>query len=127
MLTNLAPASQGFISRGDNLTNALGNFVSLLWLFNIDRLAGIGGRIVLYDVALVLPAYELQSLRLLLNTPSSGSDGLSVRASASRLLITQLQYNQVMLLCSRGCYPYIQRLVYEALTPSLSPIRSRLW
>ena len=126
MLTNLAPASQGFISRGDNLTNALGNFVSLLWLFNIDRLAGIGGRIVLYDVALVLPAYELQSLRLLLNMPS-GSDGLSVLASASQLLIAQLQYNQVMLLCSRGCYPYIQRLVYEALTPSLSPIRSRLW
>ena len=126
MLTNLAPASQGFISRGDNLTNALGNFVSLLWLFNIDRLAGIGGRIVLYDVARVLPAYELQSLRLLLNMPS-GSDGLSVLASASQLLIAQLQYNQVMLLCSRGCYPYIQRLVYEALTPSLSPIRSRLW
>ena len=108
MLTNLAPASQAITARGDNLTNALGSFVSLLWLFNIDRLTGTGGRIMLYDVTLVLPAYELQLLRLLLTVPNS--DRSFVHASASQLLTTQLQHNQVMHLC-RGCYPYIRRLV----------------
>ena len=105
MLTNLAPASQDVIARGDNLTNALGSFASLLWLFNIDRLmteatssATAGGRIVLYDVAVVLPAYELQSLRLLLNATSSSSDEASVHTAASRLLMAQLHYNQVTIL-----------------------------
>ena len=108
MLTNLAPASLAAISRGDNFTNALGSFASLLWLFNIDRLvtgttssATAGGRIVLYDVTVVLPAYELQSLRLLLLNATSSSDEASVHTAASRLLMAQLRYNQVTsLLCN---------------------------
>lgn len=101
MLVNLGPASPEVIARGDNLTSALGKFASLLWLFNVDRLGGAAsrststsGRIVLHDVAFVLPAYELQSLRLLLN--ATGSFEASAHPLAPQFLITQLNKNQVI-------------------------------
>ena len=98
MLTNLEPASRDVIARGDSFTKALGSYVSLLWLFNINRLTGTGGsatggRIVLRDVVLVLPALELQLLRLLMSAPTANQ--IVENPLASQLLWIQLRFNQV--------------------------------
>ena len=114
MLTNLAPASQDVIARGDSFTAALGSFASLLWLFNIDRTTGTassvtGGRLVLHDVVLVLPAYELQLLRMLMSAPSPNQ--IVERPLASMLLWIRLQSNLVG--CARAEWLLVLNKVHK--------------
>ena len=87
-LINLQPAPPLNASSGASLAaTALGNFSSLLWFFSIDRMSSLYpqipanrtsgrlGRIVLYDVAIMVSSYELQIIRALI-TNATGLQNL---------------------------------------------------
>ena len=100
-LINLQPALSAAVSSDTSLTaHALGNFSSLLWFFGIDRMSDLDprkvvkrtssslGKIVLYDVAIMVSPFELQIIRALLTNATGVQNLLS--NNAMQLLMQQI-------------------------------------
>ena len=100
-LINLQPALSAAVTSDTSLTvHALGNFSSLLWFFGIDRMSDLDprkvvkrtssslGKIILYDVAIMVSPFELQIIRALLTNATAVQNLLS--NNAMQLLMQQI-------------------------------------